>query len=71
LTLGGPGKIQLGDGTMNPNIKAQCYKVISALKRKQHLEIKWFLKPVYDPIVIDDYKAKIKKPMDLSTLTSK
>ena len=71
LTLGGPEKIQLGDGTMNPNIKAQCYKVISALKRKQHLEIKWFLKPVYDPIVIDDYKAKIKNPMDLSTLTSK
>ena len=71
LTLGGPGKIEMGDGSMAPNIKAQCYKVISALKRKEHLEIRWFQKPVDDPVVLEDYKAKIKTPMDLATLTSK
>ena len=71
LTLGGPGKIEMGDGSMTPNIKAQCYKVISALKRKEHLEIRWFQKPVDDPVVLEDYKAKIKNPMDLATLTSK
>lgn len=71
LVLGGPGSIDMGDGSMTPNMKAQCYKVISALKRREHLEIRWFLKPVDDPMVIDDYRAKITEPMDLGTVTSR
>jgi hypothetical protein len=70
LTLGGPRSIDMGnDGAMTPKVKAQCYKVISALKRREHLEIRWFMKPVDDPMVIDDYRAKITDPMDLGTLT--
>jgi hypothetical protein len=71
LILGGPGSIDMGDGSMTPKVKAQCYKVISALKRREHLEIRWFLKPVDDPMVIDDYRAKITEPMDLGTLSSR
>ena len=67
----GLNRIDVGDGSMTPNVKAQCYKVISGLKRKEYVEIRWFLKPVNDPTVIDDYRAKIKNPVDIGTLSSK
>jgi len=57
--------------TMNAFRRAQCYKVISSLKRRQHANCKWFLKPVSDPKIVKDYKEKISHPMDLSTLSSK
>lgn len=59
------------NGTMTPEWKAQCYKVLSALKRKEYVEIGWFLKPVNDSRMIDDYRAKIPSPMDLGTMTNK
>ncbi len=59
------------NGTMTVEWKAQCYKVLSALKRKEYVEIKWFLKPVSDSTMVDDYKAKIPNPSDLGTMTSK
>eukprot|EP00581_Thalassiosira_minuscula_P010553 CAMPEP_0183712840 /NCGR_PEP_ID=MMETSP0737-20130205/7896_1 /TAXON_ID=385413 /ORGANISM="Thalassiosira miniscula, Strain CCMP1093" /LENGTH=752 /DNA_ID=CAMNT_0025941553 /DNA_START=130 /DNA_END=2385 /DNA_ORIENTATION=+ len=56
---------------MNPSRKAQCYKIISSLKRRQSSACKWFNKPVSDLAIIKDYKEKIKNPTDLSTILSK
>jgi hypothetical protein len=56
---------------MNTTRKAQCLKFLSALKRRKAKDIAWFAKPVNDPRLIDDYKAKIANPMDIGTLTSK
>ena len=73
LSVSGSNKNNVGGGAMTPKLKAQCYKVISALKRKEHLEIGWFLKPVTrnDPRLIDEYKGKIPNAMDLGTIISK
>ncbi|KAL7542395.1 hypothetical protein ACHAXR_011744 [Thalassiosira sp. AJA248-18] len=56
---------------MNTFRRAQCYKIISSLKRRQPSACKWFHKPVSDPAIVKDYKEKIKNPMDLSSLSSK
>jgi len=56
---------------MDGKRKAQCLKFLSALKRRQPRDIAWFMKPVNDSRLINDYKAKISHPMDLGTLTSK
>ena len=51
--------------------RAQCYKVVSCLKRRQPGACKLFHKPVSDPAIVKDYREKIKYPMDLSTISSK
>ena len=56
---------------MNIKRRAQCYKVLSSLKRRQATNVKYFLKPVNDAKIVKDYKAKIEFPMDLGTISSK
>ena len=51
--------------------RAQCYKVVSCLKRRQPGACKLFHKPVSDPAIVKDYREKIAYPMDLSTISSK
>jgi hypothetical protein len=51
--------------------KAQCFKVLAGLKRIQAQNVVWFLKPITDKQVVDDYRAKIPSPMDLGTMASK
>eukprot|EP00566_Odontella_aurita_P013187 CAMPEP_0113599098 /NCGR_PEP_ID=MMETSP0015_2-20120614/41950_1 /TAXON_ID=2838 /ORGANISM="Odontella" /LENGTH=459 /DNA_ID=CAMNT_0000507181 /DNA_START=253 /DNA_END=1628 /DNA_ORIENTATION=- /assembly_acc=CAM_ASM_000160 len=54
---------------MTPLRLAQCHKVLSALKRRNHPEnVGWFLKPVADQRIVQDYRSKIPHPMDLGTL---
>ena len=57
--------------SMTPERKTRCLKFISALKRRQHRNVSWFVKPVNDPRIIEDYTAKIPFPTDLGTVTSK
>jgi hypothetical protein len=61
----------LAHTAMTEERKVQCLKFISALKRRQHRNVSWFLKPVSDPRLIDDYIAKIPYPSDLGTVTAK
>lgn len=56
---------------MTPPRKCQCSKVLSGLKRRRHKQVGWFLQPVSDKGIIQDYRAKIKNPMDLSTMQTK
>ena len=56
---------------MTPARKAQCWKILNGLKRRKDKNIIWFEKPVSDKKLIQDYKAKIKYPMDLSTMQTK
>lgn len=63
--------LPLGQTTMTEARKVQCWKFISALKRRQHRNVAWFVKPVNDPRIIEDYIAKIPHPMDLGTATAK
>jgi hypothetical protein len=63
---------QASDGGIMTDLrKDQCYKSISALKRSDYENVSWFTRPVSDPRLIDDYKAKIQHPMDLGTMWSK
>ncbi|KAG7345526.1 bromodomain containing protein [Nitzschia inconspicua] len=67
-------KVPFGIGTsivMTPARRAQCSKVLNGLRRRQAKNIIWFDKPVSDKNIISDYRAKIKHPMDLSTMQSK
>ena len=57
--------------SMDDARRAQCYKIISSLKRRQKAACQWFHRPVSDPAIIKDYKEKIKYPMDLSSISSK
>lgn len=51
---------------------AQCSKALSALRRRNPIEsTKWFNKPVSDPQIVDDYRAKVPHPMDFGTISSK
>ena len=56
--------------SMDDTRRAQCYKIISSLKRRQKAACQWFHRPVSDPAIIKDYKEKIKYPMDLSSISS-
>mmetsp|Transcript_2497 Transcript_2497/g.6005 ORF Transcript_2497/g.6005 Transcript_2497/m.6005 type:complete len:1362 (+) Transcript_2497:369-4454(+) len=56
---------------MTPARKAQCWKILNGLKRRKAKNVVWFEKPVSDKKLIQDYKAKIKYPMDLSTMQTK
>jgi hypothetical protein len=56
---------------MTPSRKAQCYKALSSLKRRQASNCKWFLKPVNDAKLVKDYREKIEVPMDLGSISSK
>jgi len=56
---------------MTPARKAQYSKILNGIKRRKSKSIIWFEKPVSDKKIIQDYKAKIKYPMDLSTMQSK
>lgn len=58
--------------TMTPSEMAQCSKVLSALRRRNpHESTAWFLKPVSDAELVEDYKAKIPNPIDLGTIGTK
>jgi hypothetical protein len=50
---------------------AQAYKILLGLKRRQSKSILWFLQPVSDKVILADYKAKVKNPMDINTMTVK
>lgn len=67
-TMSSPAKMK--PVKMTPSYKAQCSKVISALKHREK-NVGWFLKPVNDPKLNDDYRAKIAFPIDLGTISSK
>lgn len=56
---------------MTPTRSAQCSKVLNGLKRRQAKNIIWFEKPVSDKKIIQDYRAKIRHPMDLSAMQNK
>eukprot|EP00531_Pseudo-nitzschia_arenysensis_P017531 CAMPEP_0116119480 /NCGR_PEP_ID=MMETSP0329-20121206/2662_1 /TAXON_ID=697910 /ORGANISM="Pseudo-nitzschia arenysensis, Strain B593" /LENGTH=1354 /DNA_ID=CAMNT_0003613181 /DNA_START=473 /DNA_END=4537 /DNA_ORIENTATION=- len=64
-------KATAGALPMTPARKAQCWKILNGLKRRKAKNIIWFEKPVSDKKLIQDYKAKIKYPMDLSTMQTK
>jgi hypothetical protein len=67
-------KVPFGIGstlTMTHARKAQCAKVLNGLRRRQAKNIIWFEKPVSDKKILPDYRAKIKHPMDLSTMQTK
>ena len=64
-------KSTAGGLPMTPARKAQCWKILNGLKRRKANSIVWFEKPVSDKKLIQDYKAKIKYPMDLSTMQTK
>jgi hypothetical protein len=55
---------------MTPGRKEQCMKVLSGLKRRKLKDVNWFLQPVALK-QMDDYRAKIKFPMDIATMSSK
>ncbi|MGK3757600.1 MAG: hypothetical protein ACI8RD_009914 [Bacillariaceae sp.] len=56
---------------MTPARKAQCSKILNGIKRRKAKSVVWFEKPVSDKKMIQDYRAKIKYPMDLSTMQTK
>lgn len=56
---------------MNDERRAQCYKILASLKRRQPSTCKWFQKPVSDPMLVKDYREKIANPIDLSSIMSK
>lgn len=67
-------KVPFGIGAsiaMTPARRAQCAKVLNGLRRRQAKNIVWFDRPVSDKNIISDYRAKIKHPMDLSTMQAK
>lgn len=55
---------------MSQTLQRQCFKVVLGLKRRQAKDISHFLNPVGKQI-LQDYKAKIKHPIDISKITSK
>mmetsp|Transcript_14231 Transcript_14231/g.39477 ORF Transcript_14231/g.39477 Transcript_14231/m.39477 type:complete len:1298 (-) Transcript_14231:2626-6519(-) len=59
-----------GEGLPTPQLQA-CAKVLNALKRRHQKDISWFLSPVSDKSMIQDYRSKIKHPMDIGKMTSK
>ena len=61
----------VGEAPMNATRRAQCYKIMSSLKRRQPMNCRYFLKPVSDPMIVKDYKEKISNPVDLGAITSK
>ena len=60
-----------GSSLFNPMRKAQAAKVLNGLKRRENKNIGWFLQPVSDKNIVQDYRAKIPNPMDLSTMHTK
>ena len=51
---------------------AQALKVLTGLRRRgQDKSVAWFLTPVSDKNILPDYKAKVKYPSDIGTMTSK
>lgn len=56
---------------MTEERKVQCLKFISALKRRHHRNVSWFVKPVNDARIVEDYTAKIPHPIDLGTAATK
>lgn len=50
---------------------AAAAKVVLGLKRRQSKSIAWFLQPVSDKAIVADYRAKIRHPIDLQTISSK
>jgi len=65
------GPAQKTNGNMAAVAKQQCLKVLAGLRRRQHVHIAWFAQPVSDKAILQDYKAKIPYPMDLTTLQTK
>lgn len=66
-----PASVTATNNIMTEKRKAQCLKVIAGLKRRKSKDIIWFLQPVSDKGIVDDYRAKIKNAMDLGTMTLK
>jgi hypothetical protein len=56
---------------LSPAIYRQCHKVLLGLRRRAQKDVSWFLSPVTDKNLIQDYRAKIKYPMDISKITTK
>ncbi|KAL3921604.1 MAG: hypothetical protein SGILL_002666 [Bacillariaceae sp.] len=56
---------------MTPARRAQCAKVLNGVRRRQAANVVWFEKPVTDKNIVQDYRSKIKHPMDLSTMQNK
>lgn len=57
--------------SMTLDQQKQCAKVLAGLRRRQNKQIGWFSTPVSDKSILQDYRAKIKHPMDLSTVQTK
>ena len=56
---------------MTPVRKAQCAKILAGLKRRKAKSVAWFIAPVSDKNIIQDYRAKIKHPVCISGIQSK
>ncbi|GKY96538.1 hypothetical protein MPSEU_000613300 [Mayamaea pseudoterrestris] len=50
---------------------SQALKILAGLRRRHNKSIGWFLKPVADKTIMNEYKAKVKYPSDISTMTTK
>jgi len=72
-TVGSAADSSVGGGSSSssPFPTAQASKILAGLKRRQAKNVTWFQHPVNDKGIIADYKAKIKHPMDLSTMSAK
>lgn len=56
---------------MSPVRKEQCSKILAGLKRRKAKAVSWFLSPVSDKNIIQDYRAKIKHPVCITGMQSK
>ena len=56
---------------MTPVRKVQCSKILAGLKRRKFKEISWFLNPVSDKNIVQDYRAKIKHPVCVAGIQNK
>lgn len=68
---GGYAMSTKGSNAMTGTRQKQSFKVLAGLKRRQYKQVAWFLQPITDKTILQDYKAKIKHPMDISKMMSK
>ena len=71
-TAAAPAPPPVGPASMmSPARKIQCYKILSGLKRRKSKNINWFLLPISDKNIVQDYKSKIPNPICLSHIQNK
>ena len=71
-------KATLKSVPMTEERRIACLKLLNSLKRRQlqsssssNAHLNWFLKPVTDQNIVNDYRNKIPNPCDVTTLTNR